>query len=59
MEPAPEGVPVSDLIDNAIAELGDWRGEILAHLRALIPWRPTPAWSRNGSGASRSGRTTA
>lgn len=36
MKPAPEGVPVSDLIDQAIADLGDWRGEILARLRGLI-----------------------
>src|SRR5208282_5650489 len=26
----------SDLIDARIQELGDWRGEMLAHLRALI-----------------------
>jgi len=26
----------SDLIDAGIQELGDWRGEMLAHLRALI-----------------------
>lgn len=58
MRPAPEGVPVSDLIDNAIAELGDWRGEILARLRALIleadpdvveEWKwGKPVWSHDG-----------
>lgn len=58
MKPAPEGVPVSDLIDNAIAELGDWRGEILARLRALIleadpdvveEWKwGKPVWSHDG-----------
>jgi hypothetical protein len=26
----------SDLIDATIADLGDWRGELLAHLRRLI-----------------------
>ncbi len=28
--------PASDLIDAKIAALGDWRGETLAHIRALI-----------------------
>lgn len=33
----PEGeVPASELIDAKIAGLGDWRGEALARLRALI-----------------------
>ena len=57
-KPAPEGVPVSDLIDQAIAELGDWRGEILARLRKLIheadpdvveEWKwGKPVWSHAG-----------
>lgn len=49
----------SELIDMRIAELGDWRGEKLAWLRALIKevvpdvveewkWRGTPVWSRDG-----------
>jgi len=49
----------SALIDARIAELGDWRGEMLARLRALIKeadpdvseewkWRGTPVWSHNG-----------
>ncbi len=49
----------SDLIDARIAELGDWRGEMLARLRALIrqadpdvieewKWRGTPVWSHDG-----------
>jgi hypothetical protein len=49
----------SRLIDGRIAELGDWRGEMLAHVRALIhqaepevveewKWRGVPVWSRNG-----------
>ena len=29
-------VPASELIDARIAELGDWRGAMLARLRALI-----------------------
>ena len=49
----------SELIDARIEELGDWRGEMLARLRALIreadpevseewKWRGTPVWSHNG-----------
>jgi len=49
----------SDLIDARIAVLGDWRGAMLARIRALIKeaepevveewkWRGTPVWSRNG-----------
>ncbi|MBN9559312.1 MAG: DUF1801 domain-containing protein, partial [Alphaproteobacteria bacterium] len=49
----------SQLIDERIAELGDWRGEMLARLRALIKqadpevveewkWRGVPVWSHNG-----------
>ena len=45
----------SELIDARIAELGDWRGETLARVRALIKqadpevveewkWRGVPAW---------------
>ncbi|MDQ2735819.1 MAG: DUF1801 domain-containing protein [Pseudomonadota bacterium] len=47
------------LIDAKIAELGDWRGEMLARLRALIKaadpdvieelkWRGVPTWSHDG-----------
>jgi hypothetical protein len=46
-------------IDARIEELGDWRGETLARLRALIKradpdvveewkWRGTPVWSHDG-----------
>ena len=49
----------SDLIDGRIAELGDWRGETLARVRALIheaapgvseewKWRGVPVWSDHG-----------
>jgi hypothetical protein len=48
----------SALIDAKIAELGDWRGELLARLRALIKqaepgvteeWKwSTPVWSHHG-----------
>ena len=49
----------SRLIDARIAELGDWRGKTLAHLRALIKqavpdvveewkWRGVPVWYRDG-----------
>lgn len=49
----------SELIDARIRELGDWRGELLARLRALIrkadpeatedwKWRGTPTWEHDG-----------
>ncbi|WGR60473.1 DUF1801 domain-containing protein [Paracoccus ferrooxidans] len=51
--------PASELIDARIKELGDWRGETLARLRALIheadpevveewKWRGVPVWSHDG-----------
>ena len=55
----PGGEPPSRLIDARIAELGDWRGESLARVRALIhqadpdvveewKWRGVPVWSHDG-----------
>jgi hypothetical protein len=49
----------SRLIDARIGELGDWRGETLVRLRALIQradpevveewkWRGVPVWSHDG-----------
>ena len=49
----------SQLIDDRISELGDWRGETLARLRALIKqadpevvedwkWRGVPVWEHDG-----------
>ena len=49
----------SQLIDQRIAELGDWRGETLARVRKLIleaapdvvetwKWMGTPVWEHNG-----------
>ncbi|MBB1609779.1 MULTISPECIES: DUF1801 domain-containing protein [Pseudomonas] len=49
----------SALISARIAELGDWRGEMLARVRALVreaepevveqwKWRGVPVWSRGG-----------
>ena len=49
----------SELIDARIRELGDWRGEMLGRLRALIhevdphveetwKWRGVPVWERAG-----------
>jgi hypothetical protein len=49
----------SKLIDGRIKELGDWRGKMLARLRALIKeadpevveewkWRGVPVWSHDG-----------
>ena len=57
-EPA-NGKSPSELIDQRIAELGDWRGEMLARLRALIreadpevvetwKWRGVPVWEHDG-----------
>ena len=53
-EPSP-----SELIDSRIAELGDWRGEMLARIRTLIheavpqvietwKWRGVPVWEHDG-----------
>src|ERR1700748_568778 len=49
----------SQLIDARIRELGDWRGEMLGRLRALIKkadpdvveewkWRGVPVWEHDG-----------
>ncbi len=49
----------SELIDARIKELGDWRGEMLSRLRALVKeadpevveewkWRGVPVWSHDG-----------
>jgi hypothetical protein len=54
-----EGKSPSELIDGRIAELGDWRGETLARIRALMKeavpdvveewkWRGVPTWYHNG-----------
>ena len=56
---AKEGTPAARLIDGRIKELGDWRGETLAHVRQLIhaadpgileewKWRGVPVWSHDG-----------
>jgi hypothetical protein len=49
----------SKMIDGRIKELGDWRGEMLARVRAIIKqadpeivetwkWRGVPVWEHNG-----------
>lgn len=54
-----ESRPASELIDDRIAELGDWRGETLSRMRKLIQeadpdvveewkWMGTPTWSHDG-----------
>ena len=54
-----ESKPASELIDERIAELGDWRGATLSSMRALIKeaepnvveewkWMGTPVWSSGG-----------
>ena len=54
-----EGKRASELIDQRIEELGDWRGKVLARVRALIQkadpgiveewkWMGTPVWSHDG-----------
>jgi hypothetical protein len=56
---AGEGESASALIDQRIADLGDWRGETLARMRKLIhdadpdvveewKWMGTPVWSHDG-----------
>lgn len=53
------GKPASRLIDQRIRDLGGWRGETLARMRALIleadpemteewKWMGTPVWSHHG-----------
>jgi hypothetical protein len=56
--PTPKVQSPSERIDARIEELGDWRGEMLARLRALIKaadpevveeWKwSNPVWSHNG-----------
>jgi len=54
-----DGKSPSQLIDERIEALGDWRGETLARLRTVIreadpeiveewKWRGVPVWSRGG-----------
>src|SRR6201991_938542 len=56
---AKEGASPSKLIDGRIKELGDWRGETLARVRAIIKqadpdvteewkWRGVPVWEHDG-----------
>ena len=55
----PNGEAASANITRRIQELGDWRGETLAHVRQLIhdadpdiqeewKWRGVPVWSHDG-----------
>lgn len=57
--PPTEDLAAALLIDQRIAELGDWRGQTLARMRHLIlqavpdvveqwKWRGVPVWSRQG-----------
>lgn len=54
-----DGTTASELIDQRIRELGDWRGKTLENVRRLIKqtdpeiveewkWRGTPVWSHGG-----------
>lgn len=56
---ATAGRSAPELIDQRIAELGDWRGETLSRMRTLIKeadpdvveewkWMGTPVWSHDG-----------
>ncbi|MGN6750635.1 MAG: DUF1801 domain-containing protein [Xanthobacteraceae bacterium] len=58
-QPKAAGKAASKLISERIAELADWRGAVLAKMRALIreadpdvmeewKWRGTPVWSHDG-----------
>lgn len=53
------GPSASQLIDQRVAELGDWRGKTLGRMRQLIheadpdvveewKWRGVPVWSHDG-----------
>jgi hypothetical protein len=57
--PTKNAADASRLIDGRIKELDDWRGQMLAHVRALIrqadpgvieewKWRGVPVWSHDG-----------
>ena len=56
---SPKSKTPSQLIDARIKELGDWRGEMLGRLRALVKeadpevveewkWRRVPVWYHDG-----------
>lgn len=56
---ASDGRPPSAIIDDKLAGLGDWRGQALSRMRALIhealpevieevKWMGTPVWSHAG-----------
>jgi len=58
-QPKAAGKTPSQLIDERIKELGDWRGKTLSHVRALIKqavpevieewkWRGVPVWYHDG-----------
>jgi hypothetical protein len=58
-QPKAADKPASELIDDRIAELADWRGETLARMRKLIKqadpdvveewkWMGTPVWAHDG-----------
>ncbi len=58
-EHAGRNEPASELISRRITELGEWRGETLGRVRALIrqadpdvveewKWRGTPVWWHDG-----------
>jgi len=58
-DPAAAGPSPSELIDGRVNALNDWRGAMLAHVRALIKqavpdvveewkWRGVPTWYRDG-----------
>lgn len=58
-QPKAAGAAASKLISEKIATLGDWRGDTLATMRALIreadpdvleewKWMGTPVWSHDG-----------
>src|SRR4051795_2974181 len=55
----PQNSTPSELIDGRINELGDWRGELLGRVRALVKeadpdvveewkWRGVPVWEHDG-----------
>ena len=58
-KPAPAAKSPAQMIDARIKELGDWRGETLARIRAIVKdadpdvveewkWRGVPTWYHDG-----------
>jgi hypothetical protein len=69
IDPAEAGLPAPQRIDAKIAALGDWRGQTLARIRAIIheadpevvetvKWGRVPVWEHAGPASSPPARPT-